>query len=131
MKQPEPSSVEYLTMKQQEDALQHILEMRHPIFRFAMEYGLRIGEVRAIMKDAVKEGRIVIRRAFSDNELRESTKTGDVRSYDLTPYAKEMLAALPPHFSLVTESLDNLLNNFIKLMVEAAGVEPAYHYLTS
>ena len=69
------------------------------VFRFAMEYGLRIGEVRAIMKDAVKDGRISIKRAFSDNDLRESTKTGDVRAYDLTPYAKEIIDALPAHFS--------------------------------
>jgi integrase len=100
LKQPEPASVEYLTMKQQEEVLAHITEIHRLIFRFAMEYGLRIGEVRAIMKDAIKDGRVSInKRAFSDNELRESTKTGDVRAYDLIPYAKEIIAALPPHLS--------------------------------
>lgn len=98
LKQPEPASVEYLTMKQQEQVLVYIPEIHRSVFRFAMEYGLRIGEVRAIMKDAVKDGRISIKRAFSDNELRESTKTGDVRAYDLTPYAKKIIDELPAHF---------------------------------
>lgn len=87
----EPPAIEYLTIEQQEEVLTHIPPHDAPIFRFAMEYGLRVGEVRAIKRDAVKDGKIYVRRAFSENELRERTKTGDIRNPDLTPYAKEII----------------------------------------
>lgn len=89
-----PSEIEYLTLDQQEQILTHIPARDAPIFRFAMEYGLRIGEVRALKWDAIKDGRVYIRRAFSDNELRERTKTGDVRNPELTPYAQEIIKGL-------------------------------------
>jgi integrase len=58
---------------------------------FAMEYGLRIGEVCAIKRDALKDGRVYIKRAFSGNVLREKTKTGRVRNPEITPYAQEII----------------------------------------
>lgn len=83
--------IEYLTLDQQEQVLAHIPAQDAPIFRFAMEYGIRVGEARAIKRDAIKNGRIYIKRAFSGNELSEKTKTGDIRNPDLTPYAKEII----------------------------------------
>jgi hypothetical protein len=50
--------------------------------------GMRVGEVRALKRDATKDGKVYIRRAFSENELRERTKTGDIRNPALTPYAQ-------------------------------------------
>ncbi len=92
MSTPEPPEIEYLTLDQQEQVLAHIPPQDAPIFRFAMEYGLRVGEVRAIKKDAIKNGKVYIKRTFSENELRETTKTGEIRSYDLTPYAQEIIS---------------------------------------
>lgn len=84
--------IEYLTIDQQEQVLAHIPAPDAPIFRFAMEYGIRVGEARAIKRDAIKNDRIYIKRAFSDNELKEKTKTGDIRNPELTPYAKEIIS---------------------------------------
>jgi integrase len=86
--------IEYLTIEQQDKVLAEIPVQDAPIFKFAMEYGLRVGEVRALKLDAIKDGKIYIKRAFSDNELREQTKTGDVRAHDLTPYALDILKGL-------------------------------------
>lgn len=91
-------TVEYLTLEQQESILSHIPENDQPIFRIAMEYGLRIGEARALKKDSIRNGKIFIERTFSENELRETTKTGRIRQPDLTPYAKEIIDSLPQHF---------------------------------
>ncbi|MBN1546218.1 MAG: tyrosine-type recombinase/integrase [Syntrophaceae bacterium] len=95
LKQGLKQTIEYLTLEQQEKVLAEIPARHQPVFRFAMEYGLRIGEARAIMHDCVKEGRLYIRRAFSENELRETTKTGELREYDLTPYAKNIIDTMP------------------------------------
>ena len=94
-----PGKIEYLTMEQQVKVVQEIPERDRPIFMFAMEYGLRIGEVRAIQKDCIADGLLIIKRAFSDNALRERTKTGAVREYDLTHYAQAILDSLPITFS--------------------------------
>ena len=87
----ESPEIEYLTVEQQDKILAAIPDADVPIFRFAMEYGLRVGEARAIKRDAIKGGKVYIKRAFSDNDLRETTKTGDVRVYDLTPIAKAVV----------------------------------------
>jgi len=94
-----PADIPYLTLEQQESVLKAIPERHRPIFMIMMEYGLRIGEGRAIMKDCVTEDRLIIKRAFSDNDLKETTKTGQVRVYGLTTYAKEILNAMPVTFS--------------------------------
>lgn len=93
MSMGESPEIEYLTLEQQEKVLAQIPPQDAPVFKFAMEYGVRVGEIRALKPDALKDGKVYIRRAFSDNDLRERTKTGDRRSPELTPYAKEVLAS--------------------------------------
>ena len=56
-----------------------------------MEYGVRPGEARALQKDCLADGNVIIRRAFSDNELRETTKTGRIRIYQITAYFQTVL----------------------------------------
>ncbi len=125
MSMPKPSEIEYLTMEQQELVLSHVPTRDVYIFRFAMEYGPRIGEVRAIKKDAVKNGKVYIKRAFSDNDLNEKTKTGEVGELELTPYAKEILDNLPKHtgpFLFVREDGKPYTNkNLNKVWHEACG----------
>jgi integrase len=94
MSMGESPEIEYLTIEQQDKVLAEISAQDTPIFRFAMEYGLRVGEVRALKRDAIKGGKVYIKRAFSDNDLRETTKTGEIRAYDLTPAAKEIIDEL-------------------------------------
>lgn len=94
MRMGESPEIEYLTLDQQEKVLAHIPPQDAPVFRFAMEYGLRVGEVRALKRDVIKDGKVYIRRAFSENELTERTKTGDIRNPALTPYAKEIIDGL-------------------------------------
>ena len=86
-------------MEQQEAVLSQIPEWYRPIFQFMMEYGCRPGEARALKKDCIVDGQVIFRRAFSNNTLRETTKTDRVRRYDITPYFKEVLADLPLHTS--------------------------------
>jgi integrase len=83
--------IEYLTVDQQEQVLAEVPAQDTAIYRFSMEYGLRVGEARAIKRDAIKGGKIYIKRSFSDNDLRETTKTGEIRVYDLTPRAKAII----------------------------------------
>ena len=91
MSMGESPEIEYLTLDQQEKILAYIPPQDAPVFRFAMEYGLRVGEVRALKRDAIKDDKIYIKRAFSENELWERTKTGEIRAPELTPYAKEII----------------------------------------
>jgi integrase len=93
--------IQFLTIDQQEKVLDAIPERHRAIFRIAMEYGLRVGEVRALKKDCVTDDEIIIKRAFSDNDLRECTKTKRVRKYKITSYSKAILDALPPRFSFM------------------------------
>jgi integrase len=91
--------IEYLTLEQQESILKAIPERHRPIFQFMMEYGVRPGEARALQKDCLTEGNVIIRRAFSDNELRETTKTGRIRVYKITEYFQRVLDSIQPHLS--------------------------------
>ena len=86
--------IEYLTIEQQDRILQHIPIRYRPIFEIMMEYGLRVQEARALQRDCIKNGRIYIKRVFSDNELREGTKSGDKgkRSFAITDHVKDSLA---------------------------------------
>jgi integrase len=79
-----PEDIKYLTYEQQQTVLSHIPERHRPIFEFAMEYGLRIGEVTALKWDCVTDKEVIIRRSISNGKLRETTKTGSVRKYGLT-----------------------------------------------
>ena len=64
-----------------------------------MEYGVRPGEARALQKDCLADGNVIIGRAFSDNELRETTKTGRIRIYQITAYFQTELDRIQPHLS--------------------------------
>jgi len=83
--------IKYLTYEQQKNVLAAIPESHRGIFELAMEYGLRIGEVIALQKDCVTDTEIIIKRAMSDGELRNTTKTGKTRCYGITGRAKEIL----------------------------------------
>lgn len=91
--------VDYLTIEQQQSVLDRIPERHRPIFEFGMEFGLRVQEVRALQKDCIIDGKVIIRRAFAENTLKESTKTGEKgeRAFDLTEYARNILGRVEPH----------------------------------
>jgi len=91
-------SIDSLTLEQQEIMIDAIPERHRPIFQIGMEYGLRVGEVRAIQKACITDTQIIIKRAFSDNDLKD-TKTGEERAYDLTKYAKGIIGNIEPHLS--------------------------------
>jgi len=59
-----------------------------------MEYGLRPGEARALKWDCISEDEIMIKRAFSENQLVGCTKTGKVRKYGITPYVRDVLKTI-------------------------------------
>lgn len=93
--------IEYLTIEQQNAILGAIPERDRPIFQFMMEFGVRPQEARALQKDCIKNGIIIIKRAFSDNTLKETTKTGSKgkRMFEITPYFQEVLKNIPSHLS--------------------------------
>ena len=64
-----------------------------------MEYDVRPGEARAFQKDCLADGNVIILRAFLDNELRETTKTGRIRIYQITAYFQTVLDRIQPHLS--------------------------------
>jgi len=129
MKQGESPEIEYLTIEQQDKVLAEIPAQDAPIFRFSMEYGLRVGEARAIKRDAIKNGKVYIKRAFSDNDLRESTKTGEIRAYDLTPTAQDIIRsmdAVAPYLFVRHDGkpyTNKNLNNIWRGACEKAGIE--------
>jgi integrase len=119
---------EYIHIEEQETILSHIPLNHRPIFQFGMEYGLRVGEVRALQKDCIKGGKLMIKRAFSDNLLKD-TKTNTWREYDLTPYALEILDSMAPTLSpfVFTRAdgmpyTDKNLNEIWHSACEAAGI---------
>lgn len=93
---PEP---DYLVLDEQEKIIAAIPERHRPIFRLMQEYGVRPGEARALMKDCLRHGYVTITRAFSENLLRETTKTGRTRKYKITQYFQEILDSIPTHQS--------------------------------
>ena len=94
LSQGEPPEIKYLTVEQQERVLEKIPAADRAIFQFGMEYGLRIGELRAVQWDCITDEEVIIRRAFAENELMESTKTSKERRYGLTAKARQLLKAL-------------------------------------
>jgi len=126
----ERPEIQYYTLEQQERVLAAIPARHRPIFAFGMEYGLRIGELRAIQWNDITGGEVIIRRAFAENKLEDSTKTGEVRHYQVTPYILQMLRAMPvlsSTFVFVREdgkpyTIKNL-NAIWKAAVERAGLE--------
>jgi integrase len=97
----QPEDIQFLTLDQQEKVLGAIPERHRAIFRMAMEYGLRVGEVRALKKDCVTDDEIIIKRTFSDSDLMERTKTKRVRKYTITSYTRGILDSLPSRFSFI------------------------------
>lgn len=91
--------IEYLEYDQQEKVLAEIPEKDRPIFLFMQEYGVRPGEARGLCKDCITDGQVVIRRAFSENTLNETTKTKSVRRYEITPFFESVLRAIKPQLS--------------------------------
>ena len=91
--------IEYLEFDQQEKILAEIPAEDRPIFQFMQEYGVRPGEARALCKDCLVDGQVVIKRAFSQNELKESTKTKTVRRYEITPFIAGVIETIPKNFS--------------------------------
>lgn len=99
LEQVQQKNVEYLTFGEQHKVVTAIPEEHRTVFLFGMEYGLRIGELRALKKDSIEEGHIIIKRSFSQWELRETTKTYKMRRLPLTPRAIEILKSNRPSFS--------------------------------
>ncbi|MFC1693506.1 tyrosine-type recombinase/integrase [Candidatus Latescibacterota bacterium] len=91
--------IEYLILDQQNSILTQIPERHRPIFQFMMEYGCRPGEARALQRDCIVDGQVIIQRAFSNNFLRDTTKTGKVRRYQITSYFREVLNKIPLQIS--------------------------------
>lgn len=91
--------IEYLEFEQQNRIIDEIPQHHRPIFYFMQEYGVRPGEARALMRDCVKDGDIIIKRAFSENTLRETTKTGKGRRYEITPFMQEVFESMTPKVS--------------------------------
>lgn len=82
-----------ITPEQQMAILELIPEEHKPIFVFLFMQGVRPSEARALKWKDIKEDTVCIRRTWSDNELREQTKTKRIR-YNLL--FDETLKALPP-----------------------------------
>jgi integrase len=91
--------IEYLTLEKQERIVEKIPGRDRPIFQFMMEYGCRPGEARALQRDCITDGHVKIKRAFSDNKLRETTKTGRIRRYPITSYFKAVLDKMERNLS--------------------------------
>lgn len=83
----------------QEQIVAHIPEEDRGIFHYMIEYGVRPGEARGLLKKSVRDGVVVIESAFSDNELKHSTKTGVVRECPITPFFQKVLNSLPKNNS--------------------------------
>jgi integrase len=95
MTQGQFPEIKYYTLDQQEEILKNIPELERSLFAFAMEYGLRNQEVRALQWDSISENEFIIKRVLSENKLRERTKTRTSRNFGLTPYARAILKSLP------------------------------------
>jgi integrase len=93
--------IEYLELNQQEIILNAIPEKDRPIFQFMMEYGVRPQEARALQKDCIRNGQVIIKRVFSENKLVERTKTGDKgrRIFGITSYFQNVLNTMQKNLS--------------------------------
>ncbi|HFC98104.1 MAG TPA: hypothetical protein ENJ40_06580 [Thermosulfurimonas dismutans] len=72
----EEKPIKWLSMEQQALILSHVPPEHRPIFEFGFLTGLRIGELRALMWDALdlREGYAIIHRSFSLDRLVETPK---------------------------------------------------------
>lgn len=85
--------IRFLVPDQQARILSAIPEEHRPIFAFMFATGCRPGEARALMWDCVylKDGFLVIRRAFSGDYLREIPKEGKQKSIPLVGVIREIV----------------------------------------
>lgn len=117
--------IEYLSFEQQNKVIEQIPERDRPIFYFMQEYGVRPGEARALQRDCVTDAEIIIKRAFADNTLRESTKNGKVRRYELTDFMNEVFSSIQlnisPFLFLRDDGKPYTSKNLNKLWHEACG----------
>lgn len=98
LEEHQQGEVEYLTFAEQQKVIEAMPERHRSVFLFGMEFGLRIGEVRALKKDCIVDGQLIVKRSFSQWELREKTKVGKMRRLPLTTRAHEILKNAPPSF---------------------------------
>ncbi len=85
----------YMTPEQQNKVISKINNFDKPIFQIMRQYGLRPSEARALKKSSVRDGEIYIEWSYSENLLRNTTKTGEPRSYCITPYVQNILNNIP------------------------------------
>lgn len=88
-----------LSLDTQELILSNIPIEDRGIFHFMVEYGVRPGEARGLLKKSISNGFVLIESAFSDNELMNTTKTGVAREYPITDFFQEILDQLPKNSS--------------------------------
>ncbi len=71
----------------------HIPDKFKPIFLFMMRQGVRPGEARALKYEDIdrKARTVTIQRTFSDNEIKENTKTRKIRVLPLDDEVYDML----------------------------------------
>jgi len=74
--------------------LEVIPERHRPIFDLQWNMGTNSGG-RALMKDCITDQEVIIRRSFSEFELRETTKTGRIRRFSLTSRATSIIKSMP------------------------------------
>jgi len=93
---PDPA-VNFTDLVTQESILETIPEKHWPIMWFIAKQGVRTGEARALQWDDLdlKNNLVCIRRAFSENELRLTTKGGHGDWLPLHPKVKELILGLP------------------------------------
>lgn len=89
----------FMSPADQDKVISKIPPRHQPIFQVMRQYGLRPSEVRALMKNSIREGEIHIEWSFSENLLRNTTKTGESRSYLITGYVQKILDKLPKNNS--------------------------------
>jgi len=86
---------QFMLPEVQQKVIAEIPKEHRPIFHAMRQYGLRPSEARAVYQSSISNGKIIIERSFSENLLRNTTKTGELRSYLLTPFIQNMLNHLP------------------------------------
>jgi len=93
------SDIEYISFEEQQGVIGAIPERHRAVYEFGMEFGLRMGELRAVKKDCIGEHELIVKRSFSQNELMETTKTKRIRRLPLTERTLEIINRTPPSFS--------------------------------
>jgi integrase len=97
--------IKWFTPDQQYEILMQVPETHKPICQFAIAYGARSGELRALQWDCVNfdkvlkddngntiaKGEIILKRNYSDNILVNSTKEGKPKALPMTDEIREIL----------------------------------------